>query len=255
MALLERHLEQISLSAESIATLPFPPPKIFTNALLSSPDITSLIRDTEPHERALFSVPPLPPHISSSTPYPNPAPSRRQTVFNVAQGEVTAGITTGSRAPRRNTAVAAVLGAELHSEVRKTEGKGDIDIEVLLRGAEKLNNVYSVHGIPEQISGLRSRYARIKNGLGFYENKVRKQTRELERINRGATPGDEDEDEDYGDSGEDDEELKGQRIFEVEVTDEDLRAEEEEIRELERKKRELEERVSGMERDLGGLLR
>ncbi|PBP26172.1 DASH complex subunit Spc34 [Diplocarpon rosae] len=253
MSLLERHLEQISLSAESIATLSFPPPKIFTNALLSSPDITSLIRDTEPHERALFSVPPPPAHISFSTPYPDPAPSRRQTVFNVAQGEVTAGITTGSRAPRRNTAVAAVLGAELHSKVRKTEGKGDIDIEVLLRGAEKLNNVYSVHGVPERISGLRNRYARIKDGLGFYENKVGRQTRELERINRGATPGD--EDEDFEDYEADDEVLKGQTLFEVEVTDEDLRAEEEEIRELERKKRELEERVSGMERDLGGLLR
>lgn len=112
----------------------FPPPKIFTNALLSTPDITSLIRDTEPHERALFSVPPPPLHVTSSTPYPDPKPtSRRQTVFNVAQGEVTAGTTTGSRAPRRNTAVAAVLGTELHSEVRKTEGKGEIDIEVLLR--------------------------------------------------------------------------------------------------------------------------
>ncbi|KAK6579960.1 hypothetical protein PZA11_007668 [Diplocarpon coronariae] len=254
MSLLERHLEQISLSAESIATLPFPPPQIFTNALLSTPDITSLIRDTEPHERALFSVPPPPPHISSSTPYPDPAPSsRRKTVFNVAQGEVTAGIPTGSRAPRRNTAVAAVLGAELHSEVRKTEGKGDIDIEVLLRGAEKLNNVYSVHGVPERISGLRNRYAKIVDGLRFHENKVRRQTRELERINRGATPGD--DDEDFEDYGEDDEKFNGPREFEVDVTDDDLMAEEDEIRELERKKRVLEEMVSGMERDLGGLLR
>ena len=70
MALLDAHLEQISLCATSIAELPyvhcnllypsrligtsFAPPKIFTNALLQNHDITSLIRDTELHERALF---------------------------------------------------------------------------------------------------------------------------------------------------------------------------------------------------------
>ncbi|CZT50087.1 uncharacterized protein RSE6_11012 [Rhynchosporium secalis] len=243
VSLLESHLEQISLSAESIATLPFPTPKIFTNALLATPDITSLIRDTEPHERALFSVPSPPPHNTASTPYPDPAPSsRRQTVFNVAAGEITAGTTTGSRAPRRNTAVAAVLGAELHSEVRKTEGKGEIDIEVLLRGAEKLNAVYSVDGVPERITGLRRRYERIVGGVEFYEGKVGRLGRELERINRGGTPGGEEHEDDCME-----EDFEGARGFgggeeEDEVTEEDLRAEEEEIRELERKKKELEDR-------------
>ncbi|EKD16160.1 DASH complex subunit Spc34 [Drepanopeziza brunnea f. sp. 'multigermtubi' MB_m1] len=256
MSLLERHLEQISLSAESIAGLRFPPPKIFTNALLSAPDITSLIRDTEPHERALFSVPSQPPHITSSTPYQDPATStasRRQTVFNVTQGEVTAGTATGSRAPRRNTAVAAVLGAELHNQVRKTEGKGEIDVEVLLRGAEKLNNVYSVPGVPGRIEDLRRRYEEAVRELNRYEERVKRQTRELERINRGDTPGDENEDGDEEDDG--DYEGSGENEYEVEVTEEELMAEEEEIRELERKKKELEERVSGMERDLGGLSR
>lgn len=254
MSLLERHLEQISLSSESIATLPFPPPKIFTNALLSTTDITSLIRDTEPHERALFSVPPPPPSVTSSTPYQDPKSStntkRRQTVFNVAQGEVTAGVAgPGNRAPRRNTAVAAVLGAELHSEVRKTEGKGDIDIEVLLRGAEKLNDVYSVPGVPEKVQSLRNRYADIASSLPHHEKKVERQTRELERMNRGEEWDEEEEDDEYGGEHE---AFEGD---EIEVTDEDLRREEEEIAELERKKRELEERVKGMERDLGGLLR
>jgi chromosome segregation ATPase len=141
-----------------------------------------------------------------------------------------------------------VLGAELHSEVRKTEGKGEIDIEVLLRGVEKLNNVYSVPGVPERVQSLRTRYAQIVGSVGHYERKVEKQQRELERMNRGEA-WDEDEEEEEGG----DEEFAQEE--EVEVTDEDLRREEEEIRELERKKRELEERVSGMERDLGGLLR
>lgn len=270
MSLLERHLEQISLSSESIATLPyvhlrinlrslylltppsFLPPKIFTNALLSTQDITSLIRDTEPHERALFSVAPPPPPPTAQTPYPDPKASnnRRQTVFNVASGEVTTGTGVGARAPRRNTAVAAVLGPELHSEVRKTEAKGEVDIEVLLQGAEKLNDVLSIPGVPERIKGLRLRYGQLQASLQHYEQKVARQTRELERMNRG----------DEWDADEDDEDERRQtpgseEDIDIEVTDDDLRREEEEIRELERKKRELEERVSGMERDLGGLLR
>ncbi|RDL33860.1 Uncharacterized protein BP5553_08228 [Venustampulla echinocandica] len=249
MPLLSRHLEQISLSSESIATLPFPPPKIFTNALLSSPDITSLIRDTEPHERALFSVPPPPPPPSSTAPFPVPdSKSRRQTVFSVASGgEVTTAAGASSRVPRRNTAVAAVLGPELHSEVRETEGRGEFDIEVLLRGVDKLNAVYEVRGVPERVRNIRARYGRLRDSVDFYETKVQRLNKELDGINRGGSwQDDENEDEEGG--GVEEAEV-------VEVTDEDLRREEEEIRELEKKKRELEERVTGMERDLGGLLR
>lgn len=171
-------------------------------------------------------------------------------MFNVASGEVTTGTGTSARAPRRNTAVAAVLGPELHSEVRKTEGKGDINIEVLFHGAEKLNDVYSMPGVPKRIEGLRLRYAQIMSSVAHYEQKVANQERELERMNSND-----------GWSGEDDFDDEGHRTpgtepeESIEITDEDLRREEEEIRDLERRKRELEDRVSGMERDLGGLLR
>ncbi len=171
-------------------------------------------------------------------------------MFNVAQGEVTTGtVGVGSHAPRRNTAVAAVLGAELNSQVRRTEGKGEIDIEVLLQGAEKLNSVYSIPGVPERIQSLRNRHSQVMGSLRHYEKKVEKQTRELGRMNRGDgwEEDGEEQDEDF------DEAVHGED--EIEITDDDLKREEEEIRELERKKKELEERVSGMERDLGGLLR
>jgi hypothetical protein len=172
MTLLDAHLEQISLCAASISELPydlharvhtvsnlnsFPPPKIFTNALLQPHDITTLIRDTELHERALFSVPPPAPlakaqdHSASS--------NRRNTVFNVNGGpgsSVTGGGANAVRAPRRNTAVAAVLGTELVERIRKGGGggagsglgyrtfdsnKGEVDVETLLEGAEKLLSV------------------------------------------------------------------------------------------------------------------
>lgn len=135
-SLLSSHLEQISLCATSIADLSFPGPKIFANALLSNHDITSLIRDTEQHERALFHLAPPPlPSKSTTSEFPGTssgaAPSgaaRRQTVY-------------GTRQPK-SKAVAAVLGGELYQKTRKTDNsgrqKGDIDVEVLLEGAERL---------------------------------------------------------------------------------------------------------------------
>ncbi|KAL3419648.1 dash complex subunit spc34 [Phlyctema vagabunda] len=194
MSLLSKHLEQISLSSHTIATLP-----------------------------------------------------RRQTVFNVASGEVVPSNGASARAPRRNTAVAAVLGGELHSEIRRNEqGRGEFDVEVLLRGAEKLNEVYPTSGVMEKIYSIRTRHAQLSTSLDHYETKVARQTRELERMNRGMEV-DSDEDELDEPPVEDEES--------VIVTDEDLRVEEDEIRELERRKRELEARIRGMEMDLGGLLR
>lgn len=223
----------------------FPPPKIFTNALLAPHDITALIRDTEPHERALFSVPPPPPPTQAyQDPKTSTTSNRRQTVFNVASGEVTSGAGGPSaRAPRRNTAVAAVLGGDLHSRIRRSEAqtKGELDVEVLLHGAEKLGGVYPVPGAAEKIQMLRGRYGQLRTNIRHYEERVATQTKELERMNRSS-----DWDHDDGD-------LEEEEV--CEVTEEDLRAEEEEIRELEAKKKALEERVSGMERDLGGLMR
>lgn len=197
-------------------------------------------------------MPPPQAPLTASTPYPEKASNRRQTVFNVASGEVTTGGGTAARPPRRNTAVAAVLGAELHSEVRRTEGKGEIDIEVLLRGAEKLNDVYSIPGVPKRIEGLRTKHRQLQSSLNHYEVKVEKQTRELEKMNRGDDFS-EDEDEDFDTESRRTPKLDDE--LDIEVTEEDLRKEEAEIRELERRKKKLEDRVSGMERDLGGLLR
>jgi hypothetical protein len=135
----------------------FAPPKIFTNSLLQNHDITSLIRDTELHERALFSVPPPP----AAPKHTDPAAStnRRNTVFNPNGGgaSISGGGANAVRAPRRNTAVAAVLGNDLVERIRRGGGggagsglgyrtydgknKNEVDVESLLEGAEKLLGV------------------------------------------------------------------------------------------------------------------
>ncbi|OHF04421.1 DASH complex subunit Spc34 [Colletotrichum orchidophilum] len=263
MSMLAIHLEQIALSCEGIDSLPFPPPKIFTNAMLYNTDITSLIRDTEAHERALFSVPPPPPPPSSAAsqnPDSKPTTSRRQTVFNVASGEVTTGPPPGSSraggggvgGPRRHTAVSAVLGGDLHAQLRRGERQaaskgGDVDVEVLLQGATKLCGVYALPGALERIPQLRSRYAHQTNTLAYYEAKVAENQAALERMNKDHWMGEGDEEPEDED---DEEEEAGEDV----MTEEDLRAEEEFVRELDKKKRELQQRLRAMEKDLGALL-
>lgn len=151
--LLSSHLQQISLCATSILELPFPGPKMFANALLARHDITALIRDTETHERSLFSV--APPCVSSKSQGQQFTGSVSVST-NSGQQASTGHGTSSSRQPKRNTAVATVLGGHLYRKIqnastggdanagygqaRNTE-KGDLDVDILLEGAEKLCNV------------------------------------------------------------------------------------------------------------------
>ncbi|KAF2173752.1 hypothetical protein M409DRAFT_16026 [Zasmidium cellare ATCC 36951] len=242
-SLFNSHLEQISLCATSIGELPFQGPKAFSNALLSQHDITALIRDTEAHERALFHLapPPLPSKSAAQDfvagPPSGPAQSttsRRATVY-------------GQRQPK-SKAVAAVLGGELYQRTRK-EGaavrqKGEVDVEVLLEGAEKLLGVYPVPGAAERITQLRRRHQQLAANIAHYETVVSQQSAELASMNQPTY--DDDIDEILDDEP---------TVSAPPMTKEDLEREEAEIQELERKKKTLEDRVTGMERDLGGLMR
>ncbi|KAK2741365.1 hypothetical protein FQN57_005649 [Myotisia sp. PD_48] len=240
MSLLQRHLEQISQSAAVIAELPFPPPKPFTNALLEPHDITALIRDTEAHERALFSVD----HNK-----PSRRATRRVTTFanNDNEKDTLASRIYAAR-DRKNpsSAVARVLGGDMMKAIRQStvptpdpSSRSGLDVEVLLRGAEMLCDVYPVAGAKEQIAGLRSRHSEITQSLSHLEARVARQAVELEQLNNS-------ESYKYHDID---------RGRSIEPTDEDFERELAEIRDLEARKRRLEERVSGMEKDLGGLLR
>lgn len=143
------------LTSSSLTPTPerFLPPKVFTNALLHQHDITALIRDTEPHERALFTV-----HPSVGSRNTHHDYARTNTLFNVT-GHIAGleGSSTTVRAPRRNTAVARLLGHNMVDEIRKGgggclnggignpstdgRGKGEVNVEILLEGAAKLCKV------------------------------------------------------------------------------------------------------------------
>lgn len=226
----------------------FPRPKIFTNALLQPHHITALIRDTELHERALFSVPP--PQDTAS--------SRRTTTFQSNGASLLSG-PAAVRAPRRNTAVAAVLGGDMLERIRRGGGgpvgtgskpqeskeKGEVDVDLLLEGAEKLCAVYPIPDASDRIASLRQRYQRLAASIDHYEREVAEQAEQLNKMNRPR---------DFGADDDEDQTAQLQPAEEVVFTEQDMRREEEEVKELEQKKRTLEERVSAMEKDISGVL-
>ncbi|KAJ5372197.1 hypothetical protein N7517_004203 [Penicillium concentricum] len=245
MPLLNSHLEQITLSSNAIADLPFPPPRIFTTALLGSHDITALIRDTEAHERALFQVDP-----STKAHGSQRRATRRGTMFPAeTERESMASRIYSARDNRNQSAVARVLGNDMMEEIKRSAGtstrgpRGEVNIEVLLRGAEILCNVYPVAGAQEKIANLRYRHEIISESIAQLEGRVATNTAELDQMRLS-----------YGDDEEDFSPAHAAQPDIPEVTDEDIEQELAEIRALEQRKRRLEERVTGMDRDLGGLI-
>ncbi|PNP56647.1 hypothetical protein THARTR1_03343 [Trichoderma harzianum] len=131
----------------------------------------------------------------------------------------------------------------MHDQLRRGEAdrKGDLDVEVLLRGAEKLCGVYELPGARERITALRSRHRNGKNTMAYYEAKVAEQAEQLASMNKDWMDQSEKSQEEPQEGGGD------------EWTEDDLRREEEEARQMEAKKRELQARLKSMEKDLGAL--
>ncbi|CAG8166963.1 unnamed protein product [Penicillium salamii] len=245
MGLLDSHMEQITLSSNAIADLPFPPPRIFTTALLGSHDITALIRDTEAHERALFQVDP-----AAKAHGPQRRATRRGTMFPAeSEPESMASRIYSARNNRNQSAVARVLGHDMMEEIKRSAGtstrgpRGEVNIEVLLRGAEILCDVYPVAGAQEKITNLRYRHEMISDSIARLESRVATNSAELDQMRSS-----------YGDEEDGFQTAPVAQPDAPEVTDEDIEREMAEIRDLERRKRGLQERVTGMERDLGGLV-
>lgn len=136
----------------------------------------------------------------------------------------------------------------MHEQLRRGEldRKGDIDVDILLRGAEKLCGVYDLPGARERIASLRAKYQNGKDTAAYYEARVAEQTEQLASMNRDWM-GDEDDEDDEDENGQVN--VGGQIL-----TEEDLRREEAEAKEMEAKKRELQARLRTMEKDLGGLM-
>ncbi|MCJ1314455.1 hypothetical protein MMC25_008137 [Agyrium rufum] len=228
MMLLNNHLEQIQLSAQAVTELPFPAPKIFTNALLYSSDITALIRDTEPHERALFS--------SGNT---------NARVFDNGRGEHATYGHLPSDVPiknntQRNTALRSLVGSDVLHRIRQENEKqsrerGDIDM-----------NCLPIEGASRRIEEFRNRFESLSASIASYSNRIAEQTAQLEQIHQ-----------DTSFAGREGHQVPSSSAIDIDTyhDEENVEVDEAQIKTLENRRRTLEDRVSGMERDLGGLMR
>ncbi|KAF3203556.1 hypothetical protein TWF106_001939 [Orbilia oligospora] len=159
----ERHLSQIEEAANDISSMRFSKPGIFTNSQLARPPITSLIRDTSPYERVLFS--------------------------STLNEEFTEGPST---LPAKSGLLGSLLDGNLVHQVQSTvktaQLKGDVDVEMLLRGAEDLARIYPIPGLDERIEQLRSRYQDLFSSVALHEELVAAQRAQLD-LQRGSTKG------------------------------------------------------------------
>lgn len=102
-----------------------------------------MIRDTDAHERALFSINPA---VNSFT--AQRRATRRGTFPTVdTSGESLASRIYSARNNRHQSAVARVLGTDMMEEIKKSTGSatgtnpGEVNVDVLLRGANILCEV------------------------------------------------------------------------------------------------------------------
>ncbi|KAF3926743.1 hypothetical protein ABW21_db0206628 [Orbilia brochopaga] len=218
----ERHLEQIEAAAKDISSMRFSPPGTFTNSQVTKPPITSLIRDTSTYERVLFSQPP------SST--------------------------RGQFAPQAIASASnksALLGSlldgnvmhQMRSAVSTAHLKGEVDVELLLHGAENLARIYLTPGLDERIQTLRERYKDLRSSVALHEELVAAQRTQLD-LQRGATDQHHD--------------LKDDPIIRITqqsvVTIDSIQAEETAISDLEARRLEIESEIREIDRRLGGML-
>ena len=106
----------------------FLPPRIFTNAILHSPDITALIRDTEAHERALFTI-----AAEQEEAQPTAAKIARRSTIHNANGP---GASVNSQKQGQRATLATLLGGNVGDLVKRQAPKqrGDqSEVDIVLR--------------------------------------------------------------------------------------------------------------------------
>lgn len=161
---METYLETLSSAAELLSSLSFTHPVAFQNTLLSRRDITTVIRDAEPHESKLFMLSPE-----------TQRPTKR----------------TGKALAHPATDI-------LKSKIDSTTAP---DVDTLLAAAEQLLHVYPVdsESIQAEVDLIRHKYMTIKQSIASLESDVDIQRRKLDALASGREYN---EDDDYDEDAE-----------------------------------------------------
>ncbi|KAF3927211.1 hypothetical protein ABW20_dc0105102 [Dactylellina cionopaga] len=219
----ERHLEQIESAAKDISSMRFSKPGTFTNSQVNRPPITSLIRDTSPYERVLFSSPSASSSSQESFAQRVPMLSTKSTLLgSLLDGDVM---------------------HQVRSAVRTAHLKGEIDVELLLQGAENLARIYPTPGLDDKIGNLREKYHDLQSSVLLHEELVTAQRTQLD-LQRGVAD----------QLGPLERPLETTTHVLNAVTDADIGAEEIAIQQLEARRLEVESEIRDLDRRLGSLV-
>ncbi|KAF3912930.1 hypothetical protein AA313_de0209564 [Arthrobotrys entomopaga] len=215
----ERHLEQIEAAAKDISSMRFSKPGTFTNSQVHKPPITSLIRDTSPYERVLFS----PSSNESSFSQKSPMLSTKSTLLgSLLDGNVM---------------------HQMRSAVNTSHLKGDIDVELLLQGAKNLARIYPTPGLEDRIEHLRAKHHDLQSSISLHEELVTAQRTQLD-LQRGAA----DQHVEFENT------VEITTTLQNTITDTDIEAEEIAIQQLEARRLEMESEIKDLDRKLGEIM-
>ncbi|EPS40323.1 hypothetical protein H072_5881 [Dactylellina haptotyla CBS 200.50] len=214
----ERHLEQIEAAAADISSMRFSEPGTFTNSQVNKPPITSLIRDTSPYERVLFSSSNQPSFASRG-----PMLSAKSTLLS--------------------TLLDGTVMHQVRSAVSTAHLKGDVDVELLLQGAENLARIYPTPGLDDKIEHLRAKYNDLQSSVLLHEELVTAQRTQLD-LQRGAA--------DHHDEFE--QHSKITQSLQSSITEAEIEAEELAIQQLDMRRVQVESDIRDLDRRLGGIM-
>jgi len=240
-SLLSHHLEQISSTSSAISILTFLGPKPFTNAMLARRDLSDLLRETLPHENALFSLS-----------MPNPQPSSS----TIPSSKKSTNILTAALGPSLARKIHPAPSSNVQSSSREHR---ELDVDLLLNATSKLCTVYPIPEAEIEIQRLRNRWEGLRDSITNLEKRVARNERDLAQLAKSR-----DTREQEVEYGEDEYEyLRRERssvgekniMFGGENSQEEKERHDLEIEALKSRRTGLVNSVSEIEKDLGGLMR
>lgn len=143
--IMEFHLLKIAEASESIRTLEFRRPSIFTNAVILKPEITSLIHDADPQDHSLFRTSK---NASSADKHLSPYKPQKTASSNFDE-----------------------------SELREW------NVDVFCTAVERLVSMYPVPGVESKIASYRQRWHGLNKEILYYEDIVEEQRQQLSQLN------------------------------------------------------------------------
>lgn len=184
---LQSALASLNESSNSLKTLYFRPPGIFTNALIGKPDITTLLRDADAFENALYQV--------DAQDRPERKDGTRGVVdqlnddLDELQLQQLQEEADGGELVQRPSVVIVPREVVVSNDENKgvknllskfnEENEKDYDIDVLCETVSQLLDKYPIDGVREELERLRQRWQSVNLEIMENEETIEKQRRQL----------------------------------------------------------------------------